>query len=115
HPELIKEKRVLVVEDGPSLTHGEMKTGAGTVAAERLQAKELVDPRSFTVGTLTETLQKYQHIGDLLPAMGSGEQQLKDLDETINNTDGDVVIIGTPMDLTRVIDINKPFTRVHYD
>ena len=115
HPELIKEKRVLVVEDGPTLTHGEMKTGAGTVAAERLQAKELVDPRSFTVGTLTETFQKYPHIGDLLPAMGYGKQQLKDLEETINNTDCDAVIIGTPMDLTRVIDINKPCTRVHYD
>ena len=93
HPEKIVGKRVLVVEDGPTLTHGEMKLGAGTVAAERLGAKELVDPRPFAVGTLTETLNKYQHIGNVLPAMGYGEQQLKDLEETINNTDCDAVII----------------------
>ena len=115
HPEKIVGKRVLVVEDGPTLTHGEMKLGAGTVAAERLGAKELVDPRPFAVGTLTETLNKYQHIGNVLPAMGYGEQQLKDLEETINNTDCDAVIIGTPIDLTRIISINKPCTRVHYD
>ncbi|MBS4207089.1 cyclic 2,3-diphosphoglycerate synthase [Bacillus sp. FJAT-50079] len=115
HPESIAGKRVLVVEDGPTLTHGEMKLGAGIVAAERLGAKEIVDPRPFAVGTLTETFNKYQHIGNVLPAMGYGEQQLKDLEETINKTDCDVVIIGTPIDLTRVISINKPCTRVHYD
>ena len=114
-PELIKGKRVLVVEDGPTLTHGEMKIGAGSVAAERLGAKELIDPRSYTVGKLTETFEIYKDIGKVLPAMGYGEQQLKDLEETINNTDCDVVIIGTPMDLTRIININKPCTRVHYD
>lgn len=115
NPELIKGKRVLVVEDGPTLTHGEMKLGAGTIAAERLGAKELVDPRPFTVGKLTDTFETYPHIGKLLPAMGYGKQQLKDLEETIKNTDCDVVIIGTPIDLSRIIDINKPYTRVHYE
>ncbi|MGM8363912.1 cyclic 2,3-diphosphoglycerate synthase [Virgibacillus sp. W0181] len=114
-PELIEGKRVLVVEDGPTLTHGEMKIGAGTVAAERLGAKEFVDPRPYTVGKLTETFEIYQDIGQVLPAMGYGEQQLKDLEDTINQTDCDTVIIGTPMDLTRIININKPCTRVHYD
>lgn len=115
HPELIGGKRVLVVEDGPTLTHGEMKLGAGTIAAERLGAKELVDPRPFTVGKLTDTFKTYPHIGKLLPAMGYGEQQLRDLEETINRADCDVVIIGTPIDLTRIIQINKPCTRVHYE
>ncbi|MFS0576282.1 cyclic 2,3-diphosphoglycerate synthase [Sporosarcina sp. 179-K 3D1 HS] len=114
-PEQIEGKRVLIVEDGPTLTHGEMKMGAGTVAAERLGAKELVDPRPFAVGSLQETFEKYQHIGNVLPAMGYGEQQLKDLEATINQADCDAVIIGTPMDLSRVISINKPCTRVHYD
>lgn len=114
-PESIIGKRVLVVEDGPTLTHGEMKLGAGIVAAKRLGAKEIIDPRPFTVGTLTETFNKYEHIGNVLPAMGYGEQQLKDLEETINKSDCDAVIIGTPIDLTRVISINKPCTRVHYD
>ncbi|GAA0308927.1 putative GTPase [Gracilibacillus halotolerans] len=114
-PETIKGKRVLIVEDGPTLTHGEMKLGAGTIAAERLGAKEIVDPRPYAVGTLKDTFNKYSHIGNVLPAMGYGEQQLKDLEETINATDCDAVIIGTPMDLSRVISINKPCTRVHYD
>lgn len=115
NPEIIVGKRVLVVEDGPTLTHGEMKIGAGTVAAERLGAKELVDARPFAAGSLVETFEKYTHIENVLPAMGYGEQQLKDLEETINNTDCDAVIIGTPMDLTRIISINKPTTRVHYE
>jgi len=115
NPNLIKGKRVLVVEDGPTLTHGEMKIGAGTVAAERLGAKEFVDPRPYTVGKLSETFEIYQDIGKVLPAMGYGEQQLKDLEETINRADCDVVIIGTPIDLSRIISINKPCTRVHYD
>jgi len=114
-PELIVGKRVLVVEDGPTLTHGEMKIGAGTVAAERLGATEIVDARPFAVGSLIDTFNKYQHIENVLPAMGYGEQQLKDLEETINQTDCDAVIIGTPMDLTRIISINKPTTRVHYE
>lgn len=115
HQERIVGKRVLVVEDGPTLTHGEMKLGAGTVAAERLGAREIIDPRAFAVGTLIETLNKYQHIGNVLPAMGYGEQQLKDLEETINRADCDAVIIGTPIDLTRIISINKPCARVNYD
>src|SRR5690606_35922875 len=114
-PETIKGKRVLIVEDGPTLTHGEMKLGAGTIAAERLGAKEIVDPRPYAVGTLKDTFNKYSHIGNVLPAMGYGERQLRDLEETINATDCDAVIIGTPMDLSRVISINRPCTRVHYD
>src|SRR5699024_8359184 len=115
HPELIKGKKVLIVEDGPTLTHGGMKIGAGSVAAERLGAAEIVDPRPYTVGKLTETFDIYPDIGAVLPAMGYGEEQLKDLETTINNADCDVVIIGTPMDLTRIININKPTTRVHYE
>ena len=115
NPDLIKGKRVLVVEDGPTLTHGGMKLGAGTVAAKRFEAKELVDPRPYTVGKLTETFDIYKDIGSLLPAMGYGKQQLKDLEETINNADCDSIIIGTPIDLSRIININKPYTRVHYE
>jgi predicted GTPase len=114
-PELIKGKRVLVIEDGPTLTHGEMKIGAGIVAARKYGAAELVDPRPFTVGRLTETFEIYPGIGTLLPAMGYGEQQLKDLEATINNSDCETVVIGTPIDLNRVININKPTTRVYYD
>jgi predicted GTPase len=115
HPEVIRGKRVLVIEDGPTLTHGEMKIGAGVVAARKFGAAELVDPRPFTVGKLRETFEIYPGIGVLLPAMGYGEQQLKDLETTINQTDCDAVIIGTPIDLNRVIDIKKPSTRVYYD
>ncbi len=115
NPELIKGKKVLVVEDGPTLTHGEMKLGAGTVAAKKFGAAELVDPRPFTVGKLSETFEIYPNIGVLLPAMGYGEQQLKDLETTINNTECDAVVIGTPIDLNRIIKINKPSTRVYYD
>ena len=115
NPELIKGKRVLVVEDGPTLTHGEMKYGAGTVAAERLKAKEIVDPRPFTVNSISDTFKKYPNIGVLLPAMGYGEEQIKDLEETINKTDCDSVVIGTPIDLGRILKINKPSTRVMYE
>ena len=114
-PSVIKGKRVLVVEDGPTLTHGEMKIGAGVVAARKFGAAELVDPRPFTVGKLTETFEKYPNIGTLLPAMGYGDQQLKDLETTINNTDCEAVVIGTPIDLNRIIKIRKPSTRVWYD
>lgn len=114
-PTVIKGKRVLVVEDGPTLTHGEMKLGAGTIAARKYGAAEYVDPRPFTVGKLKETFEIYPEIGILLPAMGYGAEQLKDLETTINNTDCDSVIIGTPIDLTRIIDIKKPNTRVYYD
>ena len=114
-PSIIRGKRVLVVEDGPTLTHGEMKIGAGTVAAKKFGAAELVDPRPFTVGKLSETFKIYPGIGTLLPAMGYGEQQLKDLEATINATDCDTVVIGTPIDLNRIINIKKPNTRVYYD
>ena len=114
-PSIINGKRVLVIEDGPTLTHGEMKIGAGTVAARKFGASELVDPRPYTVGRLSETFRIYPEIGTLLPAMGYGEEQLKDLETTINNTDCDSVIIGTPIDLNRLIDIKKPNTRVYYD
>lgn len=114
-PEVIRGKRVLVVEDGPTLTHGEMKIGAGTVAARKYNATECIDPRPFTVGKLSETFRIYPNIGKLLPAMGYGEQQVKDLEATIENADCDSVIIGTPIDLNRIIKINKPNTRVYYD
>ena len=114
-PSVIKGKKVLVIEDGPTLTHGGMKIGAGTVAAKKYGAIELVDPRPFTVGKLSETFEIYPNIGTLLPAMGYSEQQLKDLEETINKTECDSVIIGTPIDLSRIIKIDKPKTRVYYD
>ncbi|MBE2280995.1 MAG: GTPase [Ignavibacteriaceae bacterium] len=115
HPELIKGKRVLVVEDGPTLTHGEMEYGAGVIAAQSYGAAEIVDPRPFTVRSITDTYKKYPKIGVLLPAMGYGDEQMKDLETTINNTDCDSVIIGTPIDLGRILKINKPSTRVKYD
>ena len=114
-PSLITGKRVLVVEDGPTLTHGEMAFGAGIVAADKFGAAELVDPRPFLAGTLVGTFEKYPDIGILLPAMGYGEQQMKDLEDTINASDCDSVIIGTPIDLRRIINIKKPSTRVTYD
>lgn len=114
-PSVIKGKKVLVVEDGPTLTHGEMKIGAGTVAARKFGASELIDPRPFIVGKLKETFKIYPEIGTLLPAMGYDNQQLKDLETTINQTDCDSVIIGTPIDLNRIINISKPNTRVYYD
>jgi len=115
NPELIKGKRVLVVEDGPTLTHGHMKIGAGTVAATKFGAKELVDPRPFVVGRLKETFEIYPNIGTLLPAMGYGDQQIADLEKSINNVDCDSVVIATPIDLTRIVKINKPYTKVDYE
>ncbi|MDA3820173.1 MAG: cyclic 2,3-diphosphoglycerate synthase [Candidatus Delongbacteria bacterium] len=114
-PSVIKGKRVLVVEDGPTLTHGEMKIGAGVVAAQKFGCKELIDPRPYAVGKLAETFKIYPNVGTLLPAMGYSPQQLKDLETTINTTDCDAVVIGTPIDLNRIIDIKKPNTRVYYD
>ncbi len=112
--ELIHGKKVLVVEDGPTLTHGEMQYGAGVVAAEKYGAASLVDPRPWTVGKLTETFEKYPDIGEILPAMGYGEEQMKDLESTINAVECDVVVIGTPIDLRRIINIKKPSVRVTY-
>ncbi|MCL1820070.1 MAG: cyclic 2,3-diphosphoglycerate synthase [Oscillospiraceae bacterium] len=113
-PEIIRGKRVLVIEDGPTLTHGEMKIGAGIVAARRFGAAEIVDPRQYAVGKLAETYRIYPNIGTLLPAMGYGEEQIRDLTATIERTDCDSVVIATPIDLGRVIDIKKPNTRVEY-
>ncbi len=115
NPEAIRGKRVLVIEDGPTLTHGEMAYGAGYVAARRFGAKEIVDPRPFAVGSIAETYKKYPTTGAVLPAMGYGEKQMKELEETINKADVDMVIIGTPIDLSRVIRINKPYQRVRYE
>jgi len=115
NPELVKGKRVLVIEDGPTLTHGEMKYGAGVVAARRFGAKELVDPRPYLVGSMKETFEQYPEIGTLLPAMGYFDQQLKDMEDTINNTDCEVIVSATPIDITRLIKVNKPIVRVKYE
>jgi predicted GTPase len=114
-PSVVKGKKVLAVEDGPTLTHGEMKIGAGIVAARKFGAAGLVDPRPYAVGRLSETFESYPEIGTLLPAMGYSEQQLRDLETTINNTECDAVVIGTPIDLNRIIKIDKPSTRVCYN
>ena len=114
-PDVIHGKRVLVIEDGPTLTHGEMKIGAGVVAARRFGAAEIIDPRPYAVGKLAETYRIYPNVGKLLPAMGYGEEQIRDLTATIERSDCDSVIIATPIDLGRVIRINKPNTRVKYD
>ena len=114
-PAAIQGKRVLVIEDGPTLTHGEMAYGAGYVAARRFGAAEIVDPRPFAVKSIKATYEKYPKTGPILPAMGYGEAQTRDLEATINKADVDLVIIGTPIDLTRVIKINKPAQRVRYE
>ena len=114
NPEIIKGKRVLVIEDGPTLTHGEMKIGAGVVAARRFGAAEIVNPRPYAVGKLAETFRLYPDIGNVLPAMGYGEEQIRDLTATIAATDCDSVIIATPIDLKRIVKIDKPSTRVEY-
>ena len=113
--ETIRGKKVIVVEDGPTLTHGEMKFGAGVVAAQKYGAKEIIDPRPFAVGSIKETYQKYPLIGTLLPAMGYGQEQIKELEATINNSDAELVIIGTPIDLSRVMRIDKKYVRVRYE
>jgi predicted GTPase len=113
-PRIIHGKKVLVVEDGPTLTHGEMSFGAGVIAARKFGAKQLVDPRPYAVRSISETFAKYPRTGTLLPAMGYGEKQMKDLEKTINRTPCDVVVIGTPIDLRRVIHIRKPSVRVEY-
>jgi predicted GTPase len=115
NPEVIRGKRVLAIEDGPTLTHGEMKIGAGTVAAQRYGATALVDPRPYVVGRMAETFKIYPNIGVLLPAMGYGDQQLKDMETTVNKTDCDSVVVATPIDLSRIMNIKKPNTRVYYD
>jgi predicted GTPase len=114
-PDLIRDKKVLVIEDGPTLTHGEMTYGAGVIAAQKFGAEDIVDPRLYTVNSIAETFEKYPEIGALLPAMGYGEQQMKDLEETIARVECDTVVIATPIDLRRVIDIKQPSVRVSYE
>lgn len=114
-PDAIKGKRVLVVEDGPTLTHGEMAYGAGVVAAKKFGAAELVDPRPYAVGSIKATFEKYTTTGTVLPAMGYGDAQMKELEETINATDCDLVVIATPIDLGRLLKLEKPSVRVTYD
>jgi predicted GTPase len=115
NPGIIRGKRVLVVEDGPTLTHGEMKYGAGVVAAQKFGAAVLVDPRPWTVKSITDTFKKYPDIGTLLPAMGYGAQQVADMEATINKCECDVVVIATPIDLSRIMKIKKPVVRVGYN
>ena len=114
-PERVKGKKVLVVEDGPTLTHGNMAYGAGTIAAKRLNASEILDPRPYAVGAIKATFKEYKHLGALLPAMGYSEEQIRELEETINATPCDVVVIGTPVDLRRVLNLKKPAVRVKYE
>jgi len=114
-PEKIKGKRVLIVEDGPTLTHGSMSYGAGFVAARKFGAGEIIDPRPYAVGSIIETYRKYPNTGTVLPAMGYGENQIKELEDTINKADADIVIIATPINLQRIININKPSVRVIYE
>ncbi len=115
HPEMIRGKRVLVIEDGPTLTHGEMAYGAGWVAARRYGAGEIIDPREYAVGAIINTYRKYPNTGPILPAMGYGDEMIRDLESTINNSPVDLVISATPIDLTRIIRVNKPMQRVRYE
>ncbi len=114
-PSLIRNKTVVVVEDGPTLTHGEMGFGAGVVAANRFGAKEIVDPRPYAVGSIKEAYSKYPQLQNLVPALGYSERQLKELEETLNNTPADTIVVATPIDLGRVLKLNKPYVRVRYE
>jgi predicted GTPase len=114
-PSAVRGKRVLVVEDGPTLTHGEMAFGAGHVAARQAGARKIVDPRPYAVGSILKTFEKYRHIKEILPAMGYGERQMAELKQTINATPCDAVIIGTPIDLSRMLKFNKHSVRVRYE
>lgn len=113
-PEAIRQKRVIVVEDGPTLTHGGMSYGAGTIAAKKFGAKEIIDPRPYAVGSIHNVFQDFPHIGAVLPAMGYSSDQIKELEDTINASDCDIVIAGTPIDLGRLLKLNKPVIRVKY-
>ena len=115
NPELIKGKRALVIEDGPTLTHGEMPYGIATIAAKKLGASEIVDPRPYAVGSIVDAYKKYKHLGTILPALGYGERQIRELEETINAAPCDVVVVGTPIDLRRIVKINKPAVYVRYE
>ncbi|MBU0496451.1 MAG: cyclic 2,3-diphosphoglycerate synthase [Candidatus Thermoplasmatota archaeon] len=112
--EQVKDKRVLVIEDGPTVTHGSMPYGAGYIAAQKYMVKEIIDPRPYAVGSMAKTFKKYPHLKEVLPAMGYGKKQTSELEETINRADCDLVLSGTPIDITRVISVNKPVVRVRY-
>jgi len=114
-PEMIRGKSVLVVEDGPTLTHGEMRYGAATIAARRFGAKEIVDPEPYAVGSIKKTFKKYPHLKNVLPAMGYGKTQIEELEQTINKVPCDLVLAGTPINLERVMNVNKPLHRVRYE
>ncbi|MCX7955231.1 MAG: cyclic 2,3-diphosphoglycerate synthase [Bacteroidales bacterium] len=114
-PELIRGKKALIIEDGPTLTHGEMKFGAGVIAAYKYGASEIVNPRPYAIGSIAETLETYKDVNLVLPAIGYGEQQIKDLENTINNTPHDIVIVATPIDLSRIIKLTKPHVYVRYE
>lgn len=107
NPSIIRGKRCLVIEDGPTLTHGEMTYGAGFIAAKKFGASEIIDPRPYAVGSIVNTYKKYTHLDKILPAMGYGKKQIKELEESINKSDAEVVVIGTPIDLTRIMDIKN--------
>jgi len=115
NPELIRGKRALVIEDGPTLTHGEMSYGIAMIAAKKLGASEIVDPRPYAVGSIVDAYKKYKHLGTILPALGYGEHQIRELEQTINSTPCDVVVVGTPIDLRRIVKINKPAVYVRYE
>jgi predicted GTPase len=114
-PEKIRGKRTLVIEDGPTLTHGGMTFGAGYMAAKKFGAREIIEAKPYAVGSIKDTYKKYTHLSTILPAMGYGEKQMQELEETINRIDCEVVVSGTPIDLTRVIKPNKPIVRVKYN
>jgi len=114
-PQAIRGCKVLVIEDGPTLTHGEMQYGAGMIAARKFGAAQIVDPHPYAVGTIAATYEKYRHVGNLLPAMGYGDEQVRDLEKTIKAVPCDAVVIGTPIDLRRIISIDKPSVRVRYE
>jgi predicted GTPase len=114
-PKLIKGRKVLVIEDGPTVTHGDMAYGAGYLAAKKFKAKSIIDPRPFAVGTIKKTLDKFPHLENVLPAMGYGNKQMKDLEKTIDKSDCEVVIVGTPIDLAKLLEVKKETVRVNYD
>jgi predicted GTPase len=114
-PALIREKRVLVIEDGPTLTHGEMKFGAGYIAAKKFGARKIVDPRKYAIGSIAAAYQKYSHLGNILPALGYGKKQMKELERTINRVPCDTVVVGTPIDIAKFLSLKKPTTRVTYE
>jgi predicted GTPase len=114
-PEIVKGKKVLVIEDGPTVTHGNMAYGVATIAAKKLEAEEIVDPKPYAIGSIREAYTQYPHLGSVLPALGYGEKQISDLKATINATPCDVVLIGTPIDLRRIMTFTKPTVRVKYE